>query len=823
MIQLRLLGAVGLETAAGPVAGRAAQKRRLALLALLALAPARTLSRDKLIALLWPESSAEHARHLLSVAIYELRKTLGEEALLSRGDDVQLGPAITTDLERIEAAVRAGEADTALGALGGPLMDGFHLSDSAEFERWLDQEREQWAQRCAVALEELAERRSALGDAVGAVEVWRRRAALDPYNGRVALALMRALDAAGDRAGALQHARVHTVMLREEFGTDPDPELLAFAEQLRSEPSIRARATPEAAGSQTRRRAAPGAAAAPVPVALDPATPDADPVLAGAAAVPASAPAGVHGAAGAPRQRRRFARLRARLISLQALTIAAILLSLGGIVTVMLDRAGRGPRLTAEEPVSIAVLPFRNLGDDETDGKFGDGLGVEVIHALTRAGLRVAPAGSAFKFRGDVDAPTAGAALNVGHILEGTYQRAGDELQVTAQLVSVERNRVLWTEQYPRRWARDEVLNLQEEIARAVVSALRVQLSPGEAERPLVSSTADERAWTEFTEGLDVLHRRTVPDLGQALAHFTRAVAYDSGFARAQAAVAEVHTLLGAYDYGVLPPGRAYSIARDAAGRALARDPRLAEAHAALASVNFNFDWKWAAAEQRFLEAVRLNRGFASAWQWYSLLLSARGRHEEAIGAARTARELDPSSLIMRVALARSHYYARDYDRSVAGYAAAIERDPSFLTAHLGLGLAYVVSGRVEEAIRHYQMARRLPGGQAPVVSGLLGHAHGLAGNPDEARAELRRLEQLGGQTYVPAEYRVLIHLGLGELDAALDALDDAFRNRSNGIAYLAADPILDPLRDQPRFDALMRRAGVLPLDAGAAPGSTAR
>ena len=805
MIQLRLLGAIGLASLDGPVTGRAAQKRRLALLALLALAPARTLSRDKLIALLWPESETEHARHLLSVALYELRRALGEDALQSRGDDVELGPSVVTDVEQLEAAFRAGEPDAVLAALGGPLLDGFHLADSEEFEHWLEAERERFAQKCGAALEELAARRASLGDAIGAVEVWRRRAVLDPYNGRVALALMRALDAAGNRAGALQHARVHTLLLREEFGTEPDAALVEYAEQLRREPTPTAQsATASGAGAAPPTPHAATAPAAATPAAAEsplPA-PSAPSELAGASLTAPAGPAG----AGPPRRRRR---LVGRLNSVRILAITAILLSLGGLVTVLLDREERGPRLSAAESVSIAVLPFRDLGGGVAQEKFGDGLGVVMIQALSSAGLRVAPFGSAFQFRGDVDARTVAAALNVGHVLEGTFQHAGDSVQIIAHLVNAEGNRVLWSEEYTRPWAHQDVLRLQEEIARAVVAALQVQLAPAQAERPLVRASLDDSASAHYIEGIHAMHRRTVPDLGAALEHFQRAVGHDPGFARAHAGIAEVHTLLGAYDYGVLPPKHAYPAARAAAERALALDPQLAEAHAALANVNFNYEWDWAGAEREFREAMRLNRGFASAWAWYSLLKSARGEHERAIEATRMARELDPVALVLRSALGRTYYYARQFDDAIAGFTGVINQDSTFLTAHLGLGLTYVVSGRVEAAIRQYEMARGLPGGGAPVLAGLLGHAYGLAGRTGDARAELQRLELAAARGYVPAEYRVLVHLGLGDHDRAIAALEEAVQNRSGGIAYLKADPILDPIRDDPRFQAIVRRAGL--------------
>src|SRR5687768_13819585 len=206
MLSLRLLGNATLQDEQANLSGRAVQPRRLALLALLALSPRKALSRDRLLAYLWPESDTEQGRHLLSVAVYELRKVLGDATLVTARDEVSLASGnLSVDVDEFEAALSAGDFDRAAALYAGPLLDGFHISDAVDFERWVDAQRAHLARRHAEALEKAAQRRADQGDTQGAVSAWRRLAEHDPYSARVVCGLMLALEAAGDRAGALQH------------------------------------------------------------------------------------------------------------------------------------------------------------------------------------------------------------------------------------------------------------------------------------------------------------------------------------------------------------------------------------------------------------------------------------------------------------------------------------------------------------------------------------------------------------------------------------------------------------------------------------------
>lgn len=233
---LKLLGGVALVGEQGLVTGQAAQRHRLALLAVLAAAHPRAVSRDKVMAWLWPERDIEPARRLLNQAVHALRRTLGAEAILSAGDELQLNAGLVhCDVVAFEEALAGGAPDRAVALYAGPFLDGFFLDDAPEFERWVDRERDRLATARAKALEGLAEAAERTGDAGEAVPWWKSRAAHDPYDSRVALRLMQALERTGNRAGALQHAMLHLQLLRDELQIEPIPEVRALVERLRRE------------------------------------------------------------------------------------------------------------------------------------------------------------------------------------------------------------------------------------------------------------------------------------------------------------------------------------------------------------------------------------------------------------------------------------------------------------------------------------------------------------------------------------------------------------------------------------------------------------
>ncbi|MDX1579863.1 MAG: BTAD domain-containing putative transcriptional regulator, partial [Gemmatimonadota bacterium] len=236
MIHLRLLGGASLEDESGPLAGPAAQRHRIALLALLAASPARGLAREKVMALLWPERDTENARKLLNQSVYVLRKTLGEDSIRSPGEELRLSSGrIRCDLVAFERALAGDDLERAVELYTGPFLDGFHLDAAPAFERWQAAQRARLDRAYGKALETLADAAERRGAIRRAVEWWAVRARQDPYDSRVALRLMHALASSGNPAGALRHAAEHERLLREELGIEPVAEIRALTERLRRE------------------------------------------------------------------------------------------------------------------------------------------------------------------------------------------------------------------------------------------------------------------------------------------------------------------------------------------------------------------------------------------------------------------------------------------------------------------------------------------------------------------------------------------------------------------------------------------------------------
>jgi DNA-binding SARP family transcriptional activator len=268
---LKLFGGIALTGEHGPLTGPAVQRHRLALLALLATARSRSVSRDKLLAWLWPERESEPARRLLNQAVHALRQALGAEAIRSAGDDLQLDTSVVRcDVVAFEEALARGEAELAVSLFAGPFLDGFFLDDAPEFERWVDRERALLTDACGRALEEVAEAAERAGQTGGAVERWKARAALDPYDSRVALRLMQALERAGNRAGAIQHATLHQQLLREELEIELPSEIRTLVQRLRRDPAPVP--TSEAASGRVDAPAPPRIPESAAPMDAEPAT-----------------------------------------------------------------------------------------------------------------------------------------------------------------------------------------------------------------------------------------------------------------------------------------------------------------------------------------------------------------------------------------------------------------------------------------------------------------------------------------------------------------------------------------------------------------------
>ena len=779
MHRIKLLGGAAIETADGPLTGRAVQRRRLALLALLAAARSRGMSRDKLIAYLWPEADAENGRRFLSDSVYRINQALAMDAIVAAGDELRLDQQVLpSDVGALEDALSRGDGEGAVRLYAGPFLDGFFLSDSPEFERWAEAERDRLAREHAGALEALAEAAERDGERAAAVLWWRRLAAHDPYNSRVAVRLMRALDAAGERAAAIRHARAHETLLRDELEMQPDPAVTEMAERLKQ----------GRAGEHARAAVAPAADPAP-PAAVAPAS------------VPAPSPP--------PSSPRAPAGRRAPAALLWGALAAVVLAALGAWAGARASGRAAAVAATAAAPAhTVAVLPFANVGGERENEYFSDEITEELIITLgATEGLEVASRTSSFAYRNrPADVRDVGRRLGVAAVLEGSVRKAGRRLRITAQLVSTENGHRLWSDAYDREL--DGVFAIQEEIARAVAGTLLGAPRGSAPVRLAERATQDPEAYDHYLKGRFAWHQRTGEGLRVAVDHFNQAVARAPDYARAYVGLADAYAVSAFYDY--LAPRDAYPKAEAAARRAIEIDSTLAAPHATLGYVLTYYHLDWRGAEEEFRRAIALDPGYSTAHQWYANLLTAAGRFGEAEREMRLAQEADPLSVIAHAALGWSFYLAGRYEAAVEQCRSALALNPDFALARLWGGAALAAMGRNREAREWIGRAVALTDGS---VLTRLALAHALAGSGspaavDSARAILREVEsRAAGGAYVPSYEIAKVHLALGERGRALDWLERADGERSHSRAFLRVDPQLAPLRGDARFERVVERA----------------
>jgi tetratricopeptide (TPR) repeat protein len=318
--------------------------------------------------------------------------------------------------------------------------------------------------------------------------------------------------------------------------------------------------------------------------------------------------------------------------------------------------------------------------------------------------------------------------------------------------------------------------------------------------------TTDPDAFNLYLKGRYEWHRRTEESLHAAADYFAQAVERAPDYARGHAGLADAHAVLGFYDF--IPPRDAFPAAAAAARRALELQPSLGEPHATLGYVALYYDWDWPRAEREFRRSIELEPAYSTGHQWYANYLTAMGRFSEAIAEMRAAMELDPLSVIANAALGFVLYYAGENDRAIAQCTRALELDPRFALAHLWRAQAYEARGDVDSALSDFEQAVRLSGGSAIHIA-LQARALAGAGRPDDARALLQQLEQRDGADYVPPFEMAKLHEALGDVDAALSALERAYDHRSHSMAFLAVDSQLRRLHDEPRFRDLIERVGL--------------
>jgi serine/threonine-protein kinase len=703
-------------------------RKGLALLAMIAASGERGASRDTVLAYLWPDSDEPRARTSLKQLVHSLRQQSGAPTMLLSSATLRLNPdVIASDVDEFRDAIRRGDHEAAVRLYAGPFLDGFYLRGIDGFERWAAAERAPLARDFARALEALAEHASASGDPSRSVEWWRRLAETEPLSARAATGLMLALDAAGERAAALQHARSHEQVVRDELGVAPDPTVTDLASRLQAPVNATRRAPIAAPRAPNDLRRVDGAATTPV----------------------------------------------------------------------------RDPR------ASIAVLPFANTGGDPSDQPLVDGLTDELIAALGKIpGLKVTGRTSTFALGGrGLGAREVARTLGVATVLEGSVRRSGARLKVSAQLVSAEDDGVLWTETYARELS--DVFALQEEIAQAIVGALRVKLrrpSGGSGQGRLVGRPpASLEAYELYLKGRYVWYTRFSGDaLTLALSYFEQAAALDPLYARAYAGISDAHALLAIFGYTRASEG--FTAAKTAAHRALALDDSLAEAHVSLAHVLFVHDFAWDASERSFRRAIDLDPASPTAHSFFAVCLQDQARFDEAIVELQTARSIDPLSSHVGNLVGRVYVNARRADDAIRALRDALELNPHSDLAYQQLGHAYLHKSMTAEALAAFRQAAALSG---PRDTAHLAYALAVTGDHAQARRLLNHLCDGSAHADRLAFHIAMAQAGLGDVDEAFRWLERGFADRAAFMDGVRVTPAFDVLHGDPRWASLLGRMGL--------------
>jgi len=501
-------------------------------------------------------------------------------------------------------------------------------------------------------------------------------------------------------------------------------------------------------------------------------------------------------------------RARENLRRLPIWIVAALVTAAGIAAAAIYSRKSSAitpPPHVSRQTTSLLVLPLENLSGDKEQDYFADGMTDELIANLAQIhSLRVISRSTAMAYKG-THKPISEIArdLNVDAVMEGTVMRVGSRVRITAELVQVSTDHALWANTYESQIG--DVLALQNRVSSAIVNEIRINLTPEDRERLAKAPAIAPEAYENYLKGRFYWNKRSDENLAKAIGYFELATRQDPHYALAYAGLSDCYAIIGSTIFGTMSVDQAAPRAREAAQRALEIDPTLAEADTSLATLKFNYDWDWPGAEQEFNNAIQLNPNYATAYQRYSLYLMAMDRIQDSFEQINRARTLDPLSISINFSLGWRLYMARQYDRAIDQLRNTLEMDPSYELPHLVLGQAYEEKGEFIPAIAELRKAADLSH-RAPLMVSALAHAYARSGNRVEAEKLLAQMALESKTAYVSPYYFAIVYVGLGENDKALDWLDKAFADRSNGLVFVRVEPELDNLKSNPRFIALQQK-----------------
>ena len=482
---------------------------------------------------------------------------------------------------------------------------------------------------------------------------------------------------------------------------------------------------------------------------------------------------------------------------------------IAGALSVGLFFLGRytAPNVANLPAKSIAVLPFENLSSDPDNAYFTEGIQDEILARLAKiADLKVISRASTQRYKSSPDdLPQIAKRLGVSNILEGSVQKTADRVRVTVQLINAASDAHLWGETYDRNLT--DVFAAESDIARAIATTLQAKLTGSEQNALTARPTENTEAHQLYLRGRYFWNKRTGADLKKSIDYFNQAIGKDPNYALAYAGLADAYVLLSAY--AEASPKDSLPQAKAAAAKALELDSTLGEAHATLGNTLVAYDLNFAEANREFRRAIELNPNYATAHQWYGeTALVPLGQFDEAIAEAKRALELDPLSVIINADVGTILTNARRYDEAIEQLRKTVEMEPGFYYAHWTLGDALELTGRNEEAMAEYKKAIALD--DDPLPRALLGHLYAKLGRKDEALAilkQLRERRESSKQRYVSPFNLALVHIGLGQKSEAIQLLEETYEERDGyNIAFIKVEPMLDPLRGDPRFEALVQK-----------------
>jgi TolB-like protein/Tfp pilus assembly protein PilF len=472
------------------------------------------------------------------------------------------------------------------------------------------------------------------------------------------------------------------------------------------------------------------------------------------------------------------------------------------------------------DKIKLAVLPFRNLGGEADDQYFSDGLTEEMTTQITRlqpSELAVIARTTAEHYESSPKSlRQMRQDLGVDYVLEGNVRRAGNRVRITARLSEIQDQTQLWAETYERDLR--DVLSVQAEIAQAIAAEIHLALNLSETnrlsdlqrgQRPL-----EPAAFDAYLKARYHLHSMVPTEMHKSIQDFEQAIQLDPNYAPAHSGLASALALLAIAPFDLLPPREAMPKAEAAARRSLALDEGLSEAHLALALINHHYHWNWDAAEAGYRRAIELNPSFAASHLWYSWMLLALGNRDEAFQEIERTmvivQETDPHRLVaVHATRAFAFYFAREFDKAAAECEKALRMDPNYFLVHYIFGRTYMRLGDPAKAIAHLKSARSLAG-EMPLADAALGLAYAVSGQPDQTQKMAASFTAAARQRYIPPTYFGMIYAGLGDKDQAFAWMEKAFAERADGLIWLNVEPMVDPLRDDPRFHDLVRRIGLV-------------